>query len=379
MGLRSRLRLALILLATALAIAACSNPDRVRIATGAPWPPVPKAKPGGLPEAASPPATTAAPPRFQPPRFQRVKPAADSYRVQRGDTLFSISQRFDVPLAAVIDANNLEAPFELHVGQQLRLPSVQIHEVQRGQTLYAVARQHDLDPAELAQANRLEAPYSLWVGQRLVLPDGLDETPGREVEVSLAEAAAAIAPAGGSDDVTSEPLPEPGMAEGTSADAEDAGGQRDRESAAQGPGSTSQTAAVPAPPPRSGGRFLWPLQGEMLASYGPLGDGRHNDGVNIAAPRGTEVMAAENGVVAYAGNELRGFGNLLLIKHADNWITAYAHNDELLVGAGDSVSRGQPIARVGNTGSVARPQLHFEIRKGTRAIDPMPLLEAAGG
>jgi murein DD-endopeptidase MepM/ murein hydrolase activator NlpD len=101
----------------------------------------------------------------------------------------------------------------------------------------------------------------------------------------------------------------------------------------------------------------------------------HNDGINIAAPKGTPVRAADNGVVVYVGNELRGFGNLVLIKHADNWVTAYAHNETTLVSRGDKVKRGQAIARVGNSGSVAEPQLHFEIRQGTRAVDPMGLLD----
>src|SRR3546814_11834065 len=92
--------------------------------------------------------------------------------------------------------------------------------------------------------------------------------------------------------------------------------------------------------------------------------------LNIAAPRGTAVRAAENGVVAYAGEELKGFGKLLLVKHADGWVTAYAHNDALMVAAGDTVKRGQTIARVGSSGHADRPQLHFQVRPGTRAVNP---------
>ena len=117
--------------------------------------------------------------------------------------------------------------------------------------------------------------------------------------------------------------------------------------------------------------------GRVIAGFGPREGGLHNDGINIAAERGTQVRAAENGVVVYAGNELRGFGNLLLIKHADGWTTAYAHADKLLVRRGDRVERGQPIATVGQTGNVDRPQLHFEIRRGPRAVDPRDELGAA--
>ena len=137
-----------------------------------------------------------------------------------------------------------------------------------------------------------------------------------------------------------------------------------------------------APPPkvvaRTGkGRFIGPVSGRVVSGYGPKGEGLHNDGINISAPRGAQVRAAGAGVVAYAGNELRGFGNLLLIRHAGGWVTAYAHNAKLLVRRGQKVSQGQLIARVGSTGSVIKPQLHFEIRRGRRAINPARQLAAA--
>jgi len=124
----------------------------------------------------------------------------------------------------------------------------------------------------------------------------------------------------------------------------------------------------------SGRKFLLPVNGKLTARFGSVSNGLHNDGINIAAPRGTPVRAAQNGVVAYAGNELKGFGNLLLIRHANGWMTAYAHNDVLLVKRGDQVKRGQVIARVGSTGNVATPQLHFELRHNTEAVDPTPNL-----
>ena len=122
------------------------------------------------------------------------------------------------------------------------------------------------------------------------------------------------------------------------------------------------------------GKFLMPVNGKVTARFGSVSNGLHNDGINIAAPRGTPVRAAQNGVVAYAGNELKGFGNLLLIRHANGWMSAYAHNDVLLVKRGDQVKRGQVIARVGSTGNVATPQLHFELRHNTEAVDPVPNL-----
>ena len=108
----------------------------------------------------------------------------------------------------------------------------------------------------------------------------------------------------------------------------------------------------------------------VISEFGTKPDGGHNDGIDVAVPQGTSVKAAENGVVAYAGNELKGYGNLILIRHANNWVSAYAHNDEILVKRGDKVRRGQIIAKAGATGSVSQPQVHFELRKGSRPVDP---------
>ncbi len=141
---------------------------------------------------------------------------------------------------------------------------------------------------------------------------------------------------------------------------------------------TAKADPAPAALPH-GAHFWWPLNGGVLTSYGAATGGGHNDGINIAAPRGTPIAATEGGTVAYAGNELRGYGNLVLIKHADGWISAYAHCDELLVKKGDQVYRGKAIAKVGETGNVSEPQLHFELRRGNRPVDPRQFLAAAPG
>ena len=129
----------------------------------------------------------------------------------------------------------------------------------------------------------------------------------------------------------------------------------------------------------SGNSFRWPVKGRVIAEFGARPDGGHNDGIDLAVPQGTSVKAAENGVVAYAGNELKGYGNLVLIRHANNWVSAYAHNEELLVKRGDKVRRGQIIAKAGATGAVSQPQVHFELRKGSRPVDPDQIHERPGG
>ena len=109
----------------------------------------------------------------------------------------------------------------------------------------------------------------------------------------------------------------------------------------------------------------------MIAGFGPKPTGQQNDGINIAVPEGTPVKASDDGVVAYSGNELKGYGNLVLVRHSNGYVTAYAHASELMVKRGDSVKRGQTIAKSGQTGNVTSPQLHFEIRKGATPVDPM--------
>jgi murein DD-endopeptidase MepM/ murein hydrolase activator NlpD len=127
----------------------------------------------------------------------------------------------------------------------------------------------------------------------------------------------------------------------------------------------------------SGPGFRWPVRGRVIAGFGPKPTGQQNDGINIAVPEGTPVKASEDGVVAYAGNELKGYGNLVLVRHPNGHVTAYAHASELLVKRGDNVKRGQVIAKSGQTGSVSSPQLHFEIRKGATPVDPMQFLTGA--
>ncbi|MCW8836441.1 MAG: M23 family metallopeptidase [Rhodospirillales bacterium] len=247
--------------------------------------------------------------------------------VQRGDTVYAISRRHTVPVRDVIKLNGLAPPYMLQPGQRLRLPGTRFHVVARGETLYGISREYGVDVFSLGRINDLKPPYTITTGQRLQLP-GVE---GPVEQAALTRNESSSSP--------SRPSPE-----------------------ARPP--------VPAPPPLAGGRFAWPVQGRVISGFGPKAKGLHNDGINIAAPRGTPVRAAEEGVVAYAGNELRGFGNLLLVRHADGWVTAYAHSEKLLVERGDKVSKGQVIARVGSSGTVSSPQLHFELRKGKQAVDP---------
>lgn len=270
------------------------------------------------------------------------KTRAGRVQVRAGDTLYSISRREQVPLRALIDANSLKPPYGLRPGQTLTVPAVRVYVVVPGDTVAAVARRFDVGIGDVIRQNDLKAPdFGLFAGQRLVLP-----WRGSESGTAAVRAEYVTAP----ERASVRAMPEP-------------------------PSPRIELADPDADPPkRAAGKFLWPVRGKVVSGFGSKGGGLYNDGINIAAAHGDIVRAAENGIVAYSGNELRGYGNLLLVRHADGWVSAYAHNGELLVKRGQVVKRGQPIARVGRSGAVAQPQLHFELRRGRKAVDPSPHL-----
>ncbi len=295
--------------------------------------------------------------------------SAGVYYVTVKDTLYSISRRFHVPLRSLIDANGLKPPYTLRVGQKLSLPKPRSYTVVKGDTVYGISRRHGVDMSELMRLNGIKPPYTIAVGQALRVPDP-SSRPSQVATASLLP--------NGSPSAAKPARPAPSASATPRAAPTAARVPAPPKSGAVAPQKAvpvvARTGPVPSPPPRSGSKFLWPVQGKVVAGFGAQGKGYHNDGINIAAPRGAEVRAADNGVIAYAGNELRGFGNLVLVKHAGGWTTAYAHTDQILVRRGQTVKRGQLIARVGSSGNVAQPQLHFEIRKGARAVDPARLL-----
>jgi murein DD-endopeptidase MepM/ murein hydrolase activator NlpD len=311
-----------------------------------------------------------------PPIALPANVAGNGVSAAPGDTVFSIARRRDVPVRDLIEANGLVPPYRLSVGQSLVIPSTQTHLVQPGETIYTVSRRYGVDTYELARANNLAPPYALYTGGRLRVPRGGDAAtttvaavPPRQLPAASIAAPAPKAPPA----VTVAPLPAP-----------EASSTAPQPATAVPPAPQAAIATPPPeapadPPPRAGRGFLWPVQGTVVSRYGPKPGGLQNDGINIAAPRGTTVRAAESGTVVYAGNELRGFGNLLLIRHADGWVSAYAHADQLLVERGAQVTRGQAIAKVGTTGSVSEPQLHFELRQGVNAVDPLRYLAKGAG
>ncbi len=370
---------------------------------GSPAAATPQASPQGVVQMQQlgPPSGAPAPATRTQPVQQHVQtqpPAAtasfdDAVIVQPGDTVYALSRRYNRPVRAIIEDNNLQPPYALQPGQRLNLPQSRFHTVQRGETLYSISRSTGVDLYSLAQANDLQPPFSISIGQQLKVP-------------SPTGYAVASAPAPESPSAPQEPAPRGYQADtlpvtpGATVTAPPQAPAVDetpnsaglppipQQAAPENPAPAPQVASAPPSsagptadpkqdtvlPPRAGRTFSWPVRGRVLTGFGPTPDGLHNDGINIAARAGAPVIAAENGVVVYAGSELKGFGNLLLIRHADGWMTAYAHLDRQLVKKGQKVAKGQAIGTVGSTGGVSQPQLHFEIRRGTQAVDPAKFL-----
>ena len=272
------------------------------------------------------------------------------YRVSGGETVYDIARLKRLSAESIIATNNLRPPYDLTPGQILILPAQQLYTVLKGDTLYGIARDLNVSSSALVKSNRLQPPYMIYAGQQLVIPGKkLRQKPATQIASSDTPSARGS--------VQVRPL------QPTS----------DREAP---PSTPAAATPLPAPGPLAGGgRFLWPVEGRIMSGFGPQAKGQHNDGIKISVAEGTPVRATDNGVVAYSGDALRGYGNLLLIKHAGGWISAYAHNSRLLVKRGDRVQRGQVIAKSGQSGNVASPQLHFELRRGRKAVDPLQHLQ----
>jgi murein DD-endopeptidase MepM/ murein hydrolase activator NlpD len=289
----------------------------------------------------------------------RIAASGETIEVQPGDTLHGIARRHGVPIGALIEVNGLGDGAALKPGQRLLLPVgasprasaperasnppagwEDHHTLQVGESLYAVARQYRVELGELQRVNGIADPTKVRAGTPLIVPRG-------EVQPASppAEAGQRAPPL----QVPSTNQPEAVKTADLGNRADDAGTALDK--------------------------FRWPARGRVIAPFGTRPDGTHNDGINIAVPLGTEIHAAEAGRVAYAGNELKGYGNLVLIRHDGGWVSAYAHADQILVKRDEVVRRGQVIAHAGKTGSVDQPQLHFELRHGAKPVDPLPQLE----
>jgi lipoprotein NlpD len=297
----------------------------------------------------------AAPPAWeaQPVAANARSIAPSSYTVQPGDTLRGIAGTTGGGALAIAQANGLPEPFTIRAGQRLAIPGGRYHVIQRGQTGIGIAQAYGVPWSDIVAANGLSEPFILRVGWKLLIPGG---GPGGTAPSTAAERAAAFhldvddlvtgsQPAIADNKAPAKPTRSPS-----------------RELASTTPVATPQTLT---------GGFSWPVRGKIIAPFGPGDSGVRNDGIQIATPIGTPVLAAADGVVAYVGSSIPSLGGLVIIKHGDGYTTVYGNAKKLLVQRGQAVKRGQEIAVSGETGAVTQPSLHFEIRKGRDPIDPL--------
>lgn len=275
--------------------------------------------------------------------------------VQKGDTLYSLSRKYEIPVNDLAVMNKISSPFTLSVGQKIKVPKLDnvkkasVSEIKPMPQKTVTAK---ITPAKkvVQQKSATEAPRKVTV--KTVTPVQTKTTSVKPATVTKN---------------TKVVKPVSGKAEtSTVAKVQNTSKQKI---------SSNPKKQLPKVAARSSSKFSWPVRGKILSAYGAKNNGLFNDGINISAAQGTTVKAAENGVVAYAGNEVKGMGNLIIIQHSDGWMTIYAHLDSMLVKRGTRVNVGMPIGRVGKTGKVDKPQLHFEIRKGTKAYDPTKYLK----
>lgn len=254
-------------------------------------------------------------------------PRQNQIEIKSGDTLYLVARKANVSIRDLIKENNLNAPYNLKQGDILTLPRAQYHEVKTGDSLYSISRTYNMNLDQLVSLNDLKQPYSVKVGERLRVSANKPE--------NLVKAAAKEEP-----QVISSKEEQGFFAKNFS----------------------------------KSGKFSWPIKGKIISKFGPKSGGLYNDGVNILAKEGSDVRAAQDGVVAYVGNELKGYGNLVIVKHQGGFVTAYAHLKDAAVKRGQKVNKGDKIARVGMSGNVDAPQLYFGLRKGRDAVDPLNYL-----
>ena len=328
--------------------------------------------------------------------------------VQPGDTLYGLSKRHHVSLAELMSANQMTQP-NLKPGQKLIIPAAGgrkamprtletvsapaaptvpmtppsaevlarysgIYTVKPGDSLYQVARANKVKFSELQNVNGITDPRKVKPGMVLKVPAGAPVAAAETLAQTSTPEAAPVAAPRMTQNTTTQPTVINAGKQVASLETKASDAVPDAAPAAK---ADKVAAAAPQAAAQSvdTSKLRWPVNGRVIAGFGGRPDGTHNDGINMSVPLGTEVHAAESGVVAYAGSELKGYGNLVLLRHDNGWVTAYAHNDELLVKRGDKIKRGQVIGKAGKTGTVDQPQVHFELRQGSKPVDPTPFME----
>lgn len=271
--------------------------------------------------------------------------------IQEGQTLYSIAKNHDITLGDLIEYNNLHEPYHLKTGEVLKIPYPNFHEVKEGESINTIAGIYDIKIEEIAKLNNLKFPYDLYPGDKIKIAkninnqnslDNINQTSTNSLNNKTNQSSSKI----------------------------DTKQIKSSNNSSYNKNSIGKNADAYSSSSNQNDNFCWPIKGKIISHFGPQSKGLFNDGINIIAQEGQKVVAAQDGVIAYIGNELKGYGNLVIIKHDKGWITAYAHLKEYNVKRGEKILRGQKIGLAGNTGKVKSPQLYFGLRKGRDAVNP---------
>jgi murein DD-endopeptidase MepM/ murein hydrolase activator NlpD len=305
--------------------------------------------------------------------------------------------RFDDPRFDATGAIGAQPTFDRTAGGYWSWDGGTAVTVGRGDTVYSIARRHHVPASVIIQANNLAAPNALQPGQHLVVPrfsaspPPLRPLPHPDVPAlvppeSIPASGGGAEIASGAEQHGAAPDDKPARISPPPPKARPAPEPHPAKLVEQTPPAVKtplvkppekQPGADPTQGEEAAPRFHWPVRGQVISGFGPKADGLRNDGIDIAVPENTPIKAAHDGVVIYSGNQLKSFGNLVLVRHNNEYVTAYAHAKELRVKQGDTIKVGDVIGTSGQTGNVATPQVHFEIRKGSTPVDPMRLLPGA--
>lgn len=280
--------------------------------------------------------------------------AGETITVKGNENIYTIAHEHNVSMRELIVLNDLKPPFEVRPGQSLTLPAT-------GSSFGGEMKAPAPAPLDEVEKQPLAPIEPSAVSSQPLAPlSAAPATPATAAPQTLAPPSNNAAPAAA--------LSEPVRA-------------LNNPTPPQKPTATTMApvaSAAPAAAATEAINMVWPVQGPILSSFGAKGPGLNNDGVNIGAPKGAPVVAAAPGTVVYAGDEMKGFGNLVLIRHSGDWVTAYAHLDRVLVKKDAIVDQGDMIGTVGKTGDVNTPQLHFETRQAGKPVDPAGVVKDKG-
>jgi murein DD-endopeptidase MepM/ murein hydrolase activator NlpD len=286
--------------------------------------------------------------------------------IQEGDTLYSLSKKHSVILRDLINQNNLTPPYSLKAGSTLILPKPFYHEVKAGETLYSISRDYQTNINQIYEMNDFGPETGIKIGQKIRIAKFNDKfienitksnnnIKNKELQISETRK--------NSDDTK--------IIQSNIDETENNKSNYQSNNKINKPIlANNKNQELLEKSLDKVNKFIWPVDGKIISKFGPKDNGLYNDGINIMANIGDQVKSSEDGIVAYVGNELKGYGNLIIIKHNNGWITAYAHLGKTMVKIGDKISKSTIIAEIGNSGNVKIPQLYFSIRKGRDAVNP---------